>query len=156
MANSWTLDRLGRAGFQSVTVSCELSARQIAAMAKSAPTEMIVYGRVPVMVADHCLIRNSAGRCSCSTPTSMSDVFGGVYPVAKEFGCRNTVDDARKIFLADHPEVYTGIGLWGLRLLFTAESPRECLLVTERYKAMNDYVPINASRGAYQKGALWI
>ena len=156
VANSWTLDRLGRAGFQSVTVSCELSARQIAAMAKSAPTEMIVYGRVPVMVTDHCLIRNSAGRCSCSTPTSMSDVFGGVYPVAKEFGCRNTVYDARKIFLADHPEVYTGIGLWGLRLLFTAESPRECLLVTERYKAMNDYVPINASRGAYQKGALWI
>ena len=39
--------------------------------------------------------------------------------------------------------------------VFTAESPRECVLVTERYKAKNDYVPINASRGAYQKGALW-
>ncbi len=155
VTNGWTLDRLGRAGFRSVTLSCELTARQIAAMPKAAPAEMIVYGRVPVMVTDHCLIRNSAGRCSCSTPASMSDAFGGVYPVAKEFGCRNTVYDARKIFLADHPEVYTGVGLWGLRLLFTAESPRECVLVTERYKARNDYVPINASRGAYQKGALW-
>ncbi len=156
VANSWTLERLGRAGLQSVTISCELSARQIASMAKPAPAEMIVYGRVPVMVTEYCLIRNSAGRCSCSTPTSMSDAFGGVYPVAKEFGCRNCIYDARKIFLADHPEVYTGVDLWGLRLLFTAESPRECVSVTQRYKGNSDYVPINASRGAYQKGALWI
>ena len=155
VTNSWTLDRLGQAGFLSVTASCELTARQIAALAKTAPTEMIVYGRIPVMITDHCLIRNSAGRCSCSTPTSMSDAFGGVYPVEKEFGCRNTVFDARKIFLADYPETYTGVGLWGLRLLFTTESPRECVLVTERYKQQNDYVPTNASRGAYQKGALW-
>ena len=155
VANSLTLDRLGRAGFVSVTASCEMSAKQIAAMAKSAPTEMVVYGRVPVMVTDHCLIRNSAGRCSCATPASMGDAFGGVYPVAKEFGCRNTVYDSRKIFLADRPEQYTASGLWGLRLLFTTESPRECVQVTERYKQQNDYVPINASRGAYAKGALW-
>ncbi len=155
VANSLTLDRLGRAGFASVTVSCEMTARQIAAMTRSAPTEMVVYGRVPVMVTDHCLIRNSAGRCACATPTSMSDAFGGVYPVTKEFGCRNTVYDSRKIFLADRPEVYADAGLWGLRLLFTTESPRECVNVTERYKGKNDYVPINASRGAYQKGALW-
>ena len=134
VANSLTLDRLGRAGFVSVTASCEMSAKQIAAMAKSAPTEMVVYGRVPVMVTDHCLIRNSAGRCSCATPASMGDAFGGVYPVAKEFGCRNTVYDSRKIFLADRPEQYTASGLWGLRLLFTTESPRECVQVTERHK----------------------
>ena len=155
IANSWTLKFLSRVGFLSLTASGELTARQIGALAKSADTEMVVYGRLPVMVTEHCVIRNSAGRCSCSTPTSMSDAFGGVYPVEKEFGCRNTVYDARKTFLADHPEVYTGVGLWGLRLLFTTESPRECVLVTQRYKGESDYLPINASRGAYQKGALW-
>ena len=155
IANSWTLKFLSRGGFKSLTASGELTARQIGALAKSADTEMVVYGRLPVMVTDHCIIRNSAGRCSCATPTSMSDVFGGVYPVEKEFGCRNTVYDARKTFLADHPEVYTGVGLWGLRLLFTTESPRECVLITQRYKGESDYLPINASRGAYQKGALW-
>ena len=155
VANSWSLGGLGRAGFSSVTVSCELTAKQIAALSKPCDTEMIVYGRVPVMVTDHCLIRNSAGRCACSTPTSMGDTFGSVYPVEKEFGCRNTIFDARKIFLADHPETYTDVGLWGLRLLFTTESPRECVSVTKRYKGENEYVPINASRGAYRKGALW-
>lgn len=154
IANSWALKFLSRGGFKSVTASGELTARQIGALVKSADTEMVVYGRLPVMVTEHCIIRNSAGRCSCATPTSMSDAFGGVYPVEKEFGCRNTVYDARKTFLADHPESYTGAGLWGLRLLFTTESPRECVQVTRRYKGESDYLPINASRGAYQKGAL--
>ncbi len=154
-ANSWSLKFLGRGGFLSVTASGEMTARQIEKMSKSVDTEMVVYGRLPVMVTEQCVIRNSAGRCSCSTPTSMSDAFGGVYPVVKEFGCRNTVFDARKTFLADHPEVYADGGLWGLRLLFTTESPRECVNVTERYKGKSEYLPINASRGAYQKGALW-
>ena len=154
VANSWTLKFLSRGGFKSVTASGELTARQIAGLAKSADTEMVVYGRLPVMVTEHCIIRNSAARCSCATPTSMSDAFGSVYPVEKEFGCRNTVFDARKTFLADHPEAYSGAGLWGLRLLFTTESPRECVQVTARYKGKNDYLPTNASRGAYQKGAL--
>ena len=154
VANSWTLKFLSRGGFRSVTASGELTARQIGALIKSADTEMVVYGRLPVMVTEHCIIRNSAARCSCATPTSMSDAFGSVYPVEKEFGCRNTVYDARKTFLADHPETYTGVGLWGLRLLFTTESPRECVQITARYKGKNDYLPINASRGAYQKGAL--
>lgn len=154
-ANSWALKFLCRGGFLSVTASGELTARQIGSLAKSVDTEMVVYGRLPVMITHHCIIRNSAGRCSCTTPTSMGDAFGSVYPVVKEFGCRNTIFDARKTFLADHPEVYAGAGLWGLRLLFTTESPRECVNVTERYKAKNSYLPTNASRGAYQKGALW-
>ena len=154
-ANSWTLKFLARGGFLSVTASGELTARQIEKLAKPLPTEMVVYGRLPVMITDNCVIRNSAGRCSCATPTSMSDAFGGVYPVVKDFGCRNLIFDARKTFLADHPEVYADGGLWGLRLLFTTESPRECVTITERYKGKNDYLPINASRGAYQKGALW-
>ena len=154
-ANSWALKFLSRGGFASVAASGELTARQIGALAKSVDTEMVVYGRLPVMVTHHCIIRNSAGRCSCATPTSMGDAFGSVYPVVKEFGCRNTIFDARKTFLADHPEVYADAGLWGLRLLFTTESPRECVNVTERYKEKNTYLPTNASRGAYQKGALW-
>ena len=155
VANSWALKFLSRAGFLSVTASFELEARQIRALAKTVPTEMIIYGRVPVMVAEHCLIRNSAGRCACATPSSISDPFGGVYPVVKEFGCRNVLYDAKKIFLADRPELYADGGLWGMRLMFTTESARECVSVAERYKDRNTYEPNNISRGAYLKGALW-
>ncbi|MCC8357008.1 MAG: DUF3656 domain-containing protein, partial [Oscillospiraceae bacterium] len=154
VTNSHTLARLAHAGFQSLTASFELSARQIWGLAPYGRTEMIIYGRVPVMITERCLIRTSAGRCTCATPTSMSDPYGSVYPVEKEFGCRNVVYDGRKIFLADRPDIYGGRGLWGVRLLFTTESARECVSVAERYRDRNRYQPINIGRGAYAKGAL--
>ncbi len=154
LTNSRALRRMRDIGLASVTASFQLSARQIRRMAPAAPTEMIVYGRMPVMITEQCLIRNSSGRCSCSTPTSMSDVFGSVYPVEKAFGCRNVVYDRRKIFLADRPDVYENAGLWGIRLLFTTESPRECADVALRYREKNRYLPTNVGRGLYGKGVL--
>ncbi len=105
MTNAAAMERLKWVGFQSVTASFELAARHVWELATHGHTEMIVYGRVPVMITERCLIRTSAGRCACSTPTSMSDPFGSVYPVEQEFGCRNVVFDGRKIFLADREDV---------------------------------------------------
>ena len=154
LANVHAVRRMRDAGLASVTASFQLSARQIRRLAAAADTEMLVYGRMPVMITERCLIRSSAGRCSCSTPTSMSDAFGSVYPVEKAFGCRNVVYDRRKIFLADKPEVYENAGLWGARLLFTTESARECADVALRYRGANSYLPTNVGRGLYGKGAL--
>ena len=154
LTNSYAIQRMSRIGLQSVTASFQLSAQQIRRLSGVTDTEMIVYGRLPVMISDQCLIRNSSGRCSCSTPASMSDAFGNVYPVEKEFGCRNVVHDARKLFLADKPEVYENAGLWAMRLLFTTESARECADIANRYRGRNRYQPNNTSRGLYPKGAL--
>lgn len=154
LTNAYAMERLRQAGFASLTVSPQLSARQIRALARTADTEMIVYGRLPVMVTENCLIRSSSGRCACASPTSMSDPFGGVFPVEKEFGCRNVVFDRAKVFLADRPDVYADAGLWGARLLFTTESRRECILVAGRYRGLNNYEPNNISRGLYPKGAI--
>ena len=154
LANARAVRRMTDAGLASVTASFQLTAKQIRRLAPAADTEMIVYGRMPVMISDQCLIRRSSGRCSCSTPTSMSDAFGSVYPVEKDFGCRNVVYDRRKIFLADRPDVYEDAGLWGVRLLFTTESARECADVALRYRGRNTYLPTNVGRGLYGKGAL--
>lgn len=154
LANAFAAESMVRIGLASVTASFQLSAKQIGALASAANTEMIVYGRVPVMVTERCLIRASSGRCSCSTPTSMSDPFGNIWPVEKELSCRNMVYDRKKIFLADRPGVYMNAGLWGARLLFTTESARECVDVAKRYRGLNRYEPNNISRGLYPKGAL--
>lgn len=154
LTNSYAAERMERIGFRSVTASFQLSARQIGALSSAADTEMIIYGRVPVMVTEKCLIRASSGRCSCASPSGMSDPFGNTWPVEKEFGCRNVVFDRKKIFLADRPEVYLDAGLWGVRLLFTTESGRECAEVARRYRGLSRYEPNNTSRGLYPKGAL--
>ena len=152
---SWPAAELMRqAQLESVTASLELSLRAIAAMAKPVSLEMIVYGRVPVMLTDHCLIKMaSGGRCVCQKSNTLRDRRGGVYPVMREFGCRNEVLARDKLFLGDRRAEWEHIGLWGARLYFTTESPRECVEVARSFCGETTYVPNNVSRGLYDKGA---
>lgn len=150
--NSYTLRVLQDAGFISATASFELRLAQIKAMAKPVDTELIIYGRLPLMVSDQCIIRKSAGRCNCQTPGQLSDRMGSVFPVVKEFGCRNVIYNAHKLYLADKRDDLYALGLWGLRMLFTTESPRECVEVAKGYLGLTDYTPNVLTRGLYYRG----
>ena len=150
--NSYSLEVLKDAGFLSATASFELRIAQIRAMAKPLDTELIVYGRLPVMVSDQCVIRQSAGRCNCQTPAQMADRMGSVFPVVQEFGCRNVIYNAHKLYLADKQEDLYSAGLWGLRMLFTTESARECVEVAKGYLGLSDYRPNVLTRGLYYRG----
>lgn len=150
--NSRTLAVLRDCGLQSATASFELRLAQVKDLAKCLDTELIVYGRLPLMVSEQCVIRHSAGRCACTTPAQMSDRTGNVFHVAKEFGCRNVIYNAHKLYLADKREELDGLGLWGLRLLFTTESARECAEVAKGYLGQSDYRPNVLTRGLYYRG----
>ena len=150
--NSYTLRVLQDAGFISATASFELRLAQIKAMAKPVDTELIIYGRLPLMVSDQCIIRQSAGRCNCQTPGQLSDRMGSVFPVVREFGCRNVIYNAHKLYLADKRDDLYALGLWGLRMLFTTESPRECVEVAKGYLGLTDYKPNVLTRGLYYRG----
>ena len=150
--NSHSLDTLKQAGLLSATASFELRMAQVRDLVKCLDTELIVYGRLPAMVTDQCIIRKSSGGCACEKNTSLSDRMGSVFPVVKEFGCRNVIYNAHKLFLADKVEDIAGAGLWGGRLMFTTESPRECVEVTKRYMGRSDYSPNGLTRGLYYRG----
>jgi len=119
---------------------------------KSIDTELIVYGRLPLMVSDQCIIKNSTGSCSCEKNSSMSDRMGSVFPVVREFGCRNVILNAHKLYLGDKMEDIRSCGVWGARLLFTTETPRECLQVVNSFLGKNDYRPNGLTRGLYYRG----
>ena len=150
--NSYSMEVLRDAGFLSATASFELRLAQIRAMAKPLDTELIVYGRLPVMVSDQCIIKESAGRCNCQTPAQMADRMGSVFPVVKEFGCRNVIYNAHKLYLADKKEDLYSVGAWGLRMMFTTESARECVEVAKGYLGLSDYRPNVLTRGLYYRG----
>lgn len=150
--NSYSLDVLRTAGLESATASFELRVAQIRDLKKPIDAEMIIYGRLPAMVSDQCIIKNSAGRCSCQTPGQLSDRTGNVFPVVQEFGCRNVIYNAHKLFMADKRRDYEGAGLWAVRLMFTTESPRECAEVAKSYLGMSDYRPNGLTRGLYYRG----
>ena len=151
--NSRTLAVLRDCGLLSATASFELRLAQVKDLQKYLDTELIVYGRLPVMVSDQCVIRQSAGRCNCAAgPAQMSDRTGNVFHVAKEYGCRNVIYNAHKLYLADKQDELAQAGLWGARLLFTTESARECAEVAKGYLGLSDYRPNVLTRGLYYRG----
>ena len=150
--NSYALELARDAMLRSATASFELRLEQIAEMTMPLDVELIAYGRLPAMLTERCIIKQSAQRCVCSTPCRLSDERGGVMPVLREGGCRNAVYSANKVFLADRAEELGRAGVWALRLLFTNESPRECLEVAKAFLGESRYRPNGSTRGLYVRG----
>ena len=150
--NSDALQVLNAAKFLSATVSFELRLGQIRDLMKPLNTEMIVYGRLPLMVSDQCVIKNSAGHCNCQASVMLTDRTGQAFPVMREFGHRNVIYNAHKLFLADRLADCEAAGIWGERLLFTNEGPDECLRVAESYLGVTEYAPNGITRGLYYRG----
>ncbi|MBR4954170.1 MAG: U32 family peptidase [Oscillospiraceae bacterium] len=150
--NSYTMDILSRAGLSSVTASFEMRMAQVRDLKKSIDTELIVYGRLPLMITDQCIIKRSSGNCTCQNNHQLSDRMGSIFPVMKEFGCRNVIYNSHKLFLADKSADINASGVWAQRLIFTTETARECLRVMERYLGLNDYEPNGITRGLYYRG----
>ncbi len=152
ICNSDAMQVLNAAGFLSATASFELRLAQIRDLLKPINTEMLVYGRLPLMVSDQCIIKNSSGSCTCSNPAMLTDRTGQTFYVMREFGCRNVIYNAHKLFMADKLDECAEAGVWGIRLLFTGESAEECLHVVRSYTGEEDYTPNGTTRGLYYRG----
>ena len=149
--NSQASKEYKRMGFKSLTASFELKLAQIRDLTKAVDTEMIAYGRLPLMITENCAIRNQSGKCVCSNVNTLTDRKGVRFPVVKAWGCRNEILNANKLWLADKAADYKRAGLWAIRLSFTTENGVECAQVLERYRGMGHYTPNNYTRGLYYR-----
>ena len=149
--NSQTLQVLNAAGFLSATASFELRLSQIRDMQKPIRTEIIAYGRLPLMVTDQ-NIAKSAGTPGDGQPVMMTDRMGQAFYVMNEFGERNVIYNAHKLFLADKLHDCSATGVWGVRLLFSTEGAEECVRVAESYRGTTSYAPNEITRGLYYRG----
>ena len=149
--NSQTLKELKRLGLISAAASFELKLAQIRDLSKAIPTELIVYGRLPLMITENCIIHNHFGRHTCGNVNLLTDRKGERFPVMKAWGCRNEIYNAKKLFLADKAADWRRLGLWGARLMFTTENAPECVQVLERYLDRGSYQPNEYTRGLYYR-----
>lgn len=150
--NSQSLRVLKDLGLISAALSFELRIEQIRDISKAVDSELIVYGRLPLMLTENCIIKSSAGICTCDSFTGLKDRQGAAFPVMPEYKCRNVVLNSKKLFLADKKEETEALGLWGERLMFTTENAVECVAVTKRYLGLGDYEPGTYTRGLYFRG----
>ncbi|MGM9537936.1 MAG: DUF3656 domain-containing protein, partial [Candidatus Onthomonas sp.] len=147
--NSLTLSQLREMGLLSATLSFEQRLARVRDLNKPLDTELIVYGRLPLMITQNCIIRNRANRCNCQSTNLLTDRTGAQFPVLKARGCRNEIFNSKKLYLGDKLESFQSLGLWGARLSFTTENPRECVQILERYQGRGSYAPADITRGLY-------
>ena len=149
--NSQSLKELKRMGFVAATASFELKLAQIRDLSKAIPTELIAYGRLPLMITENCIIHNHSGQHTCSNVNLLTDRKGERFPVVQAYGCRNEILNSKKLFLADRTQDYGRLGLWAARLMFTTENAMECAQVLERYLGQGSYQPNEYTRGLYYR-----
>ena len=151
ITNSQALKEYRHLGLASATLSFELKFPQIRDISKGIDTELITYGRLPLMIMENCIIKNRTGSCSCQNTNILTDRKGARFPVVPAPGCRNELLNSQKLFLADKAADYRRIGLWAQRLLFTTETPDECVQVTRRYLEQGSWSPNEYTRGLYYR-----
>ncbi|MDR0490985.1 MAG: U32 family peptidase [Oscillospiraceae bacterium] len=150
--NSETLKVLRDLKLKSATLSFEMRLAEIRDMKKPLDTEIIVYGRLPLMITENCIVKNSTGVCTCENFSGLEDSTGALFPVAPDFGCRNVLLNSKKLFMADKRRATALLGLWAERLSFTTENSVECVAVMKRYLGVGDYEPSGYTRGLYYRG----
>ncbi len=150
--NSEALRTAQEMGLISAALSFELRFRQIQDIAKCIDTEIITYGRLPLMTTENCVVKTAGGSCSCDNSPQLRDRRGLMFPVVRVFGCRNVILNTKKLFLCGREQDYMSIGLWAERLSFTTENARECQMVTARYLGLDTFDPQGGTAGLYYRG----
>ena len=160
--NSRSLAYLKEKGLESACVSFELRFAQIRDLKKILPAEAIVYGRLPLMITENCLVQNETGcrldrqgACvpkdgPCGPPTVLKDRTAAAFPLLPAYGHRTEIQNSKPLYLADRPEVRR-LGLAFARLRFTTETAEECVRIAQNYldgaPAAGDF-----TRGLYERG----
>ena len=133
--NSQALLQAKELGIKEATLSTELMLAQIRDIAKSIPTQVIAYGRLPLMLFEN----PPKGK-------ELIDRKGVVFPLLG-----NELLNSCPIYMADKLEDMKEAGIREAKLLFTIESAKETEKVLKAYRKQ---VPFEGefTRGKFYKG----
>ena len=160
--NGRSVDYLRQKGLSSVCLSFELRFAQMRDMPKTLPAEAIVYGRLPLMITENCLVQNRFGcrldrahpavppAAPCRAGHVLKDRTGAEFPLMGVFGHRTEVQNGKVLWLADRSD-YRRLGLAYARLRFTTETTEECAQVMRAYLSGSP-APGEFTRGLYERG----
>ncbi|OGO88317.1 MAG: hypothetical protein A2Y15_00665 [Clostridiales bacterium GWF2_36_10] len=123
--NSETLALMEDLSFSSVMVSPEISPKyfNFSPLAK----EYIVYGRLPLMQTENCILKNIGVYCRENCSGKLIDRTKAEFPVKREYKHRNIIYNSVPIYLADKIKELkrSGVGLYTLLFIDEYENERE-------------------------------
>jgi putative protease len=152
--NSGAMHVAGALGMASACLSYEMTLPQIRDVSKAVPSEILVYGRMPLMLTENCLIRGKTGECTCHLmPTKLTDKTGAEFPIIRDGkSCRSVLLNGKKLNLLDRQNDLSRLGLWATRVYFTTENPKEVDRVLASVLNPAPFDPGACTRGLYLRG----
>ncbi len=131
--NSYDLAAAKELGLKETAVSIESKLAQIRDMKKPMPVNAVVYGKIPVMTTENCIIKN-AGKCTNYSKGYKLIDRQATFDVVCEFGHRNIILNSVPINLSDKIKDFSGKDIKGLEFLFTTETKKEIESIIESYQ----------------------
>ncbi len=150
--NSYALELFKNKNFKSVALSPELNLGAIRDMKKPIETEVMVYGHLPLMVTENCIIRNN-NTCPCSSEVNyLTDRKGIKFPVVKDGGnCRSVVLNSLPTFMGDRLYEIEKSGAKSYLIYFTVEDYKRaedvCASFFDNKKFEGKYTRLHYNKG---------
>ena len=139
--NSAALRFLKQQGLDAAAVSFELRREQVRDLQKCLPCEMMIYGRLPLMITENRIAAKGG---------VLADRRGERFPVLDADG-RCEIENAKVLYLADRAD-WRGIGLSYARLRFTTETAEDCAAILRAHVEGADCPPAELTRGLFYRG----
>ena len=124
VTNCETVCVLEDMGIDSLILSPELTLPQ--ARDVGGDTSLIVYGRIPLMTVEKCVIREIANCDTCAQNAAvLTDRRGVRFPVLREWEHRNVIYNSLPTSMSDRQDQLTKAGITNQHFIFSTETPDE-------------------------------
>ena len=124
VTNCETVCVLEQMGIDSLILSPELTLPQ--ARDVEGDTSLIVYGRIPLMTVEKCVIKEIANCDTCAQNAAvLTDRRGVSFPVLREWEHRNIIYNSLPTSMSDRQDQLTKAGITNQHFIFSTETPDE-------------------------------
>ncbi len=117
--NSEDIKFYKKLGVSSLCVSPELGIKSIKDLSSGVPLTAVVYGYLPAMITENCVIKNAN---KCGSRYFLKDKTGAAFEVLCAPNHRNIVLNSVPIMLSDRLDEFESAGICGFDLMFMREA----------------------------------
>lgn len=152
-SNTFSAAEYGDMGIESICLSPEMNAAQMRDVGADIVKEVIVYGRIPLMITENCILKNM-DKCPCGGKDKLVDRTGTEYAVTKDGDiCRSVVLNSVPLYAADKLEKVRDIRAEYYKIVFTVEKEEMCGEICDAYlkgkqAEVSEYTRLNLFKSA--------
>ncbi len=158
ITNSQSINWLKERGVNRFVLSPELNVKDLENLLNNtdACTEVIGYGRLPLMLLENCIIKSAYG-CVCDQGNfALLDRKNETFPILPRH-CGNVIYNSKPVYMADRIADLKKLKINDIRLCFTLENYETCCIIIREYQeALQGKMPKpptgGFTRGHYYRG----